>query len=59
MLTKIFKEVSNWGGFWAIKKQNGAWVKPSYKDMPIDYPNHFPNNVIEKAKDHLNDIVIT
>ncbi len=55
---EIFGKVSSWGGFWAIQKQGDNWIAPSYKDMPISYPNHFPENKIAEAKDHMNDINI-
>ncbi len=57
-VAEIFGEVSVWGGFWAMQKQGNTWVKVSLKDMPIHYPEHFPENAIKKAEDHLKDIVI-
>jgi len=57
-VSEIFGEVSSWGGFWAIQKQGNQWMKPSYKGMPVDYPDHFPSNAVERAKDHFNDITI-
>jgi hypothetical protein len=53
---EIFGKVSQHGGFWAIQKQGNDWIIPSYKDMPIIYPKHFPQSAIDKAKDHMNDI---
>ena len=55
---EIFGEVSMWGGFFAMQKKNGAWHKISLKGMPIHYPEHFPEQAMIKAKDHLKDIDI-
>lgn len=57
-VAEIFGEVSVWGGFWAMQKQGNSWKKISMKNMPINYPDHFPASAIERAKDHLNDIEI-
>jgi len=56
---EIFGKVSTWGGFWAMQKQGDTWVKISMKDMPVHYPEHFPESALQKAIDHLNDIEIT
>jgi hypothetical protein len=56
---EIFGRVATFGGFWAIQKQKSGWAIPSYKDMPIVYPDHLPKAALEKAKDHLKDINIT
>ncbi len=55
---EIFGKVSAYGGFWAIQKSDKEWTIPSYKNMPIIYPQHLPNEALEKAKDHINDIEI-
>ena len=55
---EIFGKVAAFGGFWAIQKDGKNWKIPSYKDMPVIYPKHLPAEVILKAKDHMNDIVI-
>ncbi|MCE3237224.1 MAG: hypothetical protein K0R24_205 [Gammaproteobacteria bacterium] len=57
-VAEIFGEVSAWGGFWVMQKQGNQWKKISLKNMPIHYPEHFPESALQKAKDHLNDIVI-
>jgi predicted O-methyltransferase YrrM len=57
-VAEIFGEVSAWGGFWAMQKQGDQWKKISLKNMPIHYPEHFPESALQKAKNHLNDIVI-
>ena len=49
---EIFGEVSSWGGFWAMQKKNETWHKFSLKNMQVIYPNDH----IEKAKSHYNDI---
>lgn len=51
-------DVSVWGGFWAMQKRDGAWHTISLKDMPVNYPEHFPMDAIERAEDHLKDISI-
>jgi predicted O-methyltransferase YrrM len=55
---EIFGKVTAHGGFWAIQKQGTKWIAPSYKDMPVIYPDHFPAEALAKAKDHMNDIKI-
>lgn len=55
---EIFGEVSMWGGFWAMQKREGSWHKISLKNMPIEYPTHFPESALQRAKDHLQDITI-
>ena len=55
---EIFGKVSSWGGFWVIQKDGNKWQAPSYKNMPIVYPDHFPKSALKKAKDHMNDIEI-
>ncbi len=51
-----FGEVSSWGGFWAMQKINGKWVKFSLKDITVIYPKHFTAEHTEKAKSHFEDI---
>lgn len=53
---EIFGEVSMWGGFWAMQKQDTSWKTFSLKDMPINFPAHFPADAVERAKSHLADI---
>ncbi len=53
---EIFGEVSAHGGFWAIQKASKKWCIPSYKNMPIIYPDHLPQAALKKAKDHMKDI---
>src|SRR3989338_6966473 len=43
---EIFGKVAAYGGFWAIQKQDDKWHAPSYKNMPVIYPNHLPNDAI-------------
>lgn len=57
-IAEIFGEVSMWGGFWAMQKQGKDWKKISLQDMPIHFPEHFPPDAIEKAKDHLADLTV-
>lgn len=57
-LGKIFGEVSSWGGFWAMQKRGHEWHKISLKDMPINFPEHFPESALKKAESHLQDITI-
>ncbi len=57
-VAEIFGEVSAWGGFWAMQKRRGQWHTIALKDMPIHYPEHFPESMIKKAEDHLGDISI-
>ena len=51
-----FGEVSSWGGFWAMQKIKGNWVKFSLKNMEVVYPKHFTKDHTEKAKSHFEDI---
>lgn len=51
-------EVSSWGGFWAMQKQNGEWKKISLANMPVVYPKHFPDDAIAKAEGHFNDLKV-
>lgn len=53
---EIFGEVSMWGGFWAMQKLGENWKRFSLKDMPVNFPSHFPADAIERAKSHLADI---
>ena len=53
---KMLGEVSSWGGFWAMQEHQDMWQKISLKNMPIQFPNHFPEDALKKAKDHLKDI---
>ena len=55
-VSEVFGEVSSWGGFWAMQKINGTWIKFSLKNMEVIYPNHFTAEHTEKAKSHFNDI---
>jgi predicted O-methyltransferase YrrM len=57
-VAEIFGEVSMWGGFWAMQKQGDQWKKFSLKDMPVHFPEHFPESAIKKATDHFNDIEV-
>lgn len=57
-VAEVFGEVSAWGGFWAMQKKGGQWVKISMKDMPVAFPKHFPADAVEKAKSHYNDLVV-
>ncbi len=57
-VAEIFGEVSVWGGFWAMEKRGNQWHKIALKDMPVHYPEHFPEGALKKAEDHLNDITI-
>lgn len=57
-VAEIFGDVSSWGGFWAMQKKENAWHKISLKDMPVHYPQHFPENMIQKARDHFADLVV-
>jgi len=55
-VAEIFGEVSMWGGFWAMQRKGKEWKKFSLKGMPVNYPDHFPADAIERAKSHLADI---
>ena len=55
-ISEIFGDVSSWGGFWAMQKNNGNWNKFSLKDMEVKFPNHFNKENIDKAESHYNDI---
>lgn len=57
-VAEVFGEVSSWGGFWAMQKKENAWHKISLKGMPVYYPEHFPENMVKKAKDHFADLVV-
>lgn len=54
---EIFGEVSMWGGYWAMQKKGQTWKKIDLSEMPIIYPDHFPEDAIEKAKSHMEDIL--
>ncbi len=53
---EIFGKVSVWGGFWAMQKKGSGWKAFSLKNMPVNFPMHFPTDAIERAKSHLADI---
>lgn len=55
---EIFGEVSMWGGFWAMQKKGDSWQKISLKNMPVNYPSHFPEDAINRAKSHFADLTI-
>jgi len=57
-VAEVFGEVSMWGGFWAMQKWGDEWQKISMKGMPVNYPDHFPENALKRAQDHLRDIEI-
>jgi predicted O-methyltransferase YrrM len=57
-VAEIFGEVSMWGGFWAMQKTGNEWKKISLKNMPVHYPDHFPESALKKAEDHFNDIEV-
>lgn len=57
-VSEIFGEVSVWGGFWAMQKNGGQWQKISLKNLPVHFPDHFPEAALHKARDHLKDIEI-
>jgi len=58
-VAEIFGDVSVWGGFWAMQKQGNQWRKISLKQTPIHFPDHFPEEAVKKAEDHLKDIEIS
>ncbi len=58
-VAEIFGEVSVWGGFWAMQKHGNEWRKISMIDMPVHYPDHFPESALKRARDHFNDIILT
>lgn len=53
---EIFGDVSMWGGFWAMQKVAGEWKRFSLRDMPVHFPAHFPDEAVERARAHLQDI---
>lgn len=57
-VAEIFGDVSVWGGFWVMQKKEGKWHKISLKNFPVNFPEHFPADAVQKAKEHLNDIEI-
>lgn len=57
-VSEIFGKVSSWGGFWAMQKTSDGWKPVSLHGMPVAYPEHFPDDAIDKAKSHLKDITI-
>lgn len=57
-VAEIFGEVSVFGGFWAMQKRGNQWYKISLKNMPVQYPEHFPASALKRAEDHFNDIVV-
>lgn len=56
---EIFGEVSVWGGFWAMQKQGATWKKISFRDMPVIFPEHFPDDAKQKAAAHFKDIEVS
>lgn len=58
-VAEVFGEVSSWGGFWAMQKRGNTWHKITLKDMPVHYPDHFPQDALKRAEDHFNDIQLT
>lgn len=57
-VAECFGKVSSWGGFWAMQKVNQQWKPINLKGMPVHFPNHFPEEAINKAKSHLADLEI-
>jgi predicted O-methyltransferase YrrM len=57
-VAELLGPVSAWGGFWALEKTADGWRRPSFRDMPVVFPEHFPPDAIAKARDHLQDIRI-
>lgn len=44
-------EVSVWHGFWAVQKNHDAWKKISLQGMPVEYPHHFPEHILQRVRD--------
>jgi len=57
-VAEIFGEVSSWGGFWAMQKQGDTWQKIAFKNMPVVYPEHFPEDALRRAKEHFEDLSV-
>ena len=55
---ETFGDVSAWGGFWAMQKNKNTWQKLSLKGMPVVYPNHFPKQAIERARENLMEVEV-
>jgi predicted O-methyltransferase YrrM len=57
-----FEDMDAWGGFWATQKHETSnedrWISIDLKEMPIIYPEHFLDDKIAEARDHLRDIEI-
>lgn len=58
-VAEIFGEVSVWGGFWAMQKRGNQWQQISLKNMPVVYPEHFPESALKRAQDHFADIELS
>ncbi len=58
-VAEVFGDVSVWGGFWAMQKRGNEWHKISMRDMPVHFPAHFPENALQRARDHLKDITLS
>jgi predicted O-methyltransferase YrrM len=56
---EILGRVSAWGGFWAMQKTPSGWKPISLKEMPVEYPQHFGEEAMNRAKSHLADIAIS
>jgi predicted O-methyltransferase YrrM len=55
-VAKVFGKVSTWAGFWAMQKSGSSWKQFKLKDMPVVYPDHFPKESLQRAKEHFHDI---
>lgn len=52
----VFGQVSSWGGYWAMQKHRDSWKRFTLKGMPVVYPDHFPPEDLQRARDHFADI---
>jgi predicted O-methyltransferase YrrM len=56
---EVLGEVSAWGGFWAMQRTKSGWQKISLKGMPIEYPRHFGEEALGRARSHFADLTIS
>jgi predicted O-methyltransferase YrrM len=48
-----FGRVSEWAGFWAMQKKNGAWLPVSLSDMPLSLPPYASAKTLLQIKERL------
>jgi predicted O-methyltransferase YrrM len=55
-VANVLGKVSAWAGFWAMQKNGNSWNKVDLKGMPVIYPEHFPQEALQRAREHFHDV---